>query len=100
MKFTVEIKQNVIEAVQKCVADIKQLLSKAEGQKDERAAAIGILKDRARDLRYEADLLEGVANTYAEGVSDMLLDKRIEAYAAYKAQQIMRDHEPSAEIKQ
>lgn len=100
MKFTVEVKQSVIEAVQKCVADIKQLLSKAEGQKDERAATIGLLKDRVRDLRYEADLLEGVANTYAEGVSDMLLDKRIEAYAAYKAQQIMRDHEPAAEIKQ
>lgn len=100
MKFTVEIKQSVIEAVQKCVADIKQLLSKAEGQKDERVATIGLLKDRVRDLRYEADLLEGVANTYAEGVSDMLLDKRIEAYAAYKAQQIIRDHEPAAEIKQ
>lgn len=98
MKFTVEIKQSVIEAVQKCVADIKRLLSEAEGKQDERAATIGILKDRVRDLRYEADLLEGVANTYAEGVSDMLLDKRIEAYAAFKAQQIIRDNEPAAEI--
>lgn len=98
MKFTVEIKQSVIEAVQKCVADIKRLLYEAEGKQDERAATIGILKDRVRDLRYEADLLEGVANTYAEGVSDMLLDKRIEAYAAFKAQQIIRDNEPAAEI--
>lgn len=41
---------------------------------------------------------KGVANTYAEGVSDMLLDKRIEDYAAYKAQQIMRDHEPAYNV--
>lgn len=99
MQFTVQVKQSVIEAVQKCVADIKQLLSSAEGQQNERVATIGILKDRACDLRYEADLLEGVANAYAEGVSDMLLDKRIEAYAAYKAQQIIRDNEPAAEIQ-
>ena len=59
---------------------------------------MGMLKDRARDLRYEADLLDGVANTYAEGVSNMLLDKRIEDYAAYKAQQIIRDHEPAYNV--
>ncbi|WP_304833907.1 hypothetical protein [Muribaculum intestinale] len=98
MQFTVKIKKEVIEAVQKCAADIKQLLSNAEGQQDEKTATVGLLKDRARDLRYEADLLEGVANTYAEGVSDMLLDKRIEDYAAYKAQQIMRDHEPAYNV--
>lgn len=97
MQFTVEIKKEVIEAVQKCAADIKQLLSSAEGNHEE-AAAVGMLKDRARDLRYEADLLDGVANTYAEGVSNMLLDKRIEDYAAYKAQQIMRDHEPAYNV--
>lgn len=98
MQFTVEIKKEVIEAVQKCAADIKQLLSNAEGNHEEEAAAVGMLKDRARDLRYEADLLEGVANTYAEGVSTMLLDKRIEDYAAYKAQQIIRDHEPAYNV--
>lgn len=98
MQFTVEIKKEVIEAVQKCAADIKQLLSSADGNHEEEAAAVGMLKDRARDLRYEADLLDGVANTYAEGVSNMLLDKRIEDYAAYKAQQIMRDHEPAYNV--
>lgn len=98
MQFTVEIKKEVIEAVQKCAADIKQLLSNAEGNHEKEAAAVGMLKDRARDLRYEADLLEGLANTYAEGVSTMLLDKRIEDYAAYKAQQIIRDHEPAYNV--
>ena len=102
MQFTVQVKQSVIDAVAKCAADIKKMLSEAEADstQDYKSAAVGLLKDRARDLRYEADLLEGVANTYAEGVSEMLLDKRIEAYAAYKAQQIIRDHEPAVEIKQ
>lgn len=69
MQFALEIKQSVIKAVQKCAAEIKQILSDAQGRHDE-----------------EADLLEGV--------SDILVDKRIEDYAAYKEQQIIRDHEP------
>ncbi len=102
MQFTVEIQQSVIEAVAKCAADIKKLLSEAEADstKDHKVATVGILKDRARDMRYEADLLESVADTYAEGISEELLDKRIEAYAAYKAQQIIREHEPAITLKQ
>lgn len=99
MQFNVEIKQSVIEAVKKCAEDIRKMLSQAEEQKDQQAATVGILKDRVRDLRYEADLLEGVANAYAEGVSDILLDNRIEAYAAYKAQQIIRDHAPIYNVR-
>lgn len=85
--------------MQKCAAEIKKILSDAHGKHDEEAAAVGLLRDKARDLRYEADLLEGVANAYADGISDMLVDKRIEDYAAYKAQQIMRDHEPIYNVR-
>ncbi len=102
MKFTVKLSKSLIEAVQNCANEIKEFLKQAEaiGQQDHRAATIGILKDRVRDLRYEADLLEGVANAYVNNESELLLDKRIEAYAAYKAQEIMRNHEPAVEIQQ
>lgn len=102
MKFTAKISQSVIDAVAKCAADIKKMLSEAEadGTHDHKEAAVGLLKDRARDLRYEADLLEGVADTYAQGISETLLNKRIEDYAAYKAQQIIRENEPAVEIQQ